>query len=62
MKVKVNCIAMVRQLDQRERAGLSIDLGRWSRDSEQNFHWLSAAARHAGLALGNRLSNWINIG
>ena len=62
MKVKVKSNLVVRQLDQRERAGLSIDLGRWSRDSEQNFHWLSRVARHAGPALGNRLSNWITIG
>ena len=54
MKVKVKSNLVVRQLDQRERAGLSIDLGRCSRDSEQNFHWLSQVARHAGPALGNR--------
>ena len=62
MKVKVKCVVVVWQLDERERAGLSIDLGRESRDSEQNFHWRDMVARHAGLALRNRLSKWIKIG
>ena len=40
MKVKVKSDVVIRQLDERERAGLSIDLNRQSRDTEQNFHWL----------------------
>ena len=62
MKVKVKSNLVVRQLDHCERAGLSIDLGRCSRDPEQNFHWLSGLARPARPALGNTLSNWLVIG